>query len=463
MHSDVLIANSRVHGDFLLGTHVRHGRLCYVKALAEGHRDDAELRRGLRKEFELHVMLRHQGIVRCLDYVEESPIGPYILMDYIDGKPLDDVLAGNPSRRCRSQLWRQLLDAVDYMGAHGVVHRDLKPDNIMVTERDGDPVLSIIDFSLADSASMVIGKGPAGNRAYGDPRQFEPGATASPTDDVYAVCRLAADIRPGLFWRITTRFMLWRGISPRASVAGMRRLHGRLKGATWGVVLLLVASIAGLLAVDENVAVNETVVPVDSTMIQAAVETAGVKMAPADSVATPLATSVDEAADNVAPAVKDEKVSVKDTATVAAPKVAKGAPSASFKALYDKYYNRYLKACDEMVDNYCKRGIANGVFLQVLVGQCCEALMEKLRNELDGAADADEVCKRFKEACRSFYFNEVNGAMAVVDHMTTVDETIEMLKSRGDNATVKKVEAAARRWPVVRNFHGRKSTRETSK
>lgn len=80
---------------------------------------------------------------------------------------------------------RQLCDALGYIHARQVIHRDMKPSNIMLT-RDGKYV-KIIDFGLSDGDAYVQYKYPGGTRRYGAPEQFDPDTPTDSRADIYAL------------------------------------------------------------------------------------------------------------------------------------------------------------------------------------------------------------------------------------------------------------------------------------
>ena len=100
-----------------------------------------------RREGSVLARLAHPGIARLLD-AGVSPSGqPYLVMEYIDGKPIDlyaTEQAMGVERRL--ELFVQVLDAVGHAHQHRIVHRDLKPSNILVT-RDG--TVKLLDFGIA--------------------------------------------------------------------------------------------------------------------------------------------------------------------------------------------------------------------------------------------------------------------------------------------------------------------------
>lgn len=89
----------------------------------------------------------HPNIVTILEYGDVAGM-PYMVMEFIDGLPLDNILAMNtPIRFNRAiKLFSQMLKGLHFAHHNGVVHRDIKPSNIMVTQDDG---LKITDFGIA--------------------------------------------------------------------------------------------------------------------------------------------------------------------------------------------------------------------------------------------------------------------------------------------------------------------------
>ena len=100
-----------------------------------------------RREGSVLARLAHPGIARLLD-AGVSPGGqPYLVMEYIDGQPIDAYAAEHStSVEQRLDLFIQVVDAVGHAHANLIVHRDLKPSNILVT-RDG--VVKLLDFGIA--------------------------------------------------------------------------------------------------------------------------------------------------------------------------------------------------------------------------------------------------------------------------------------------------------------------------
>lgn len=154
----------------------------------------------LTKEFELGVGMQHPNIVRYYDFDEVRPYGKCIVMEFVEGISLDEFLKNNPDLHWREQIVEELLSALEYIHASGVVHKDLKPQNLLVT-RNGNH-LKVIDFGLSDSDTSAILKQPSGTRHYSAPEQFQSGMIVDERADVFAVGQLLKDLFPNPNLRI---------------------------------------------------------------------------------------------------------------------------------------------------------------------------------------------------------------------------------------------------------------------
>lgn len=145
---------------------------------------DPRERRRLLKEARTVAGLRHPHIVE-IHSVVEHPDGLFLVFEYVDGQTLADAVEDKPlPPEAALRLGRQVAEALDYAHAHGVVHQDLKPSNIMVS--GGLP--KVMDFGIArrlfDTMSTIGRNETVGTPAYMAPEQ-ERGA-AGPSSDVYA-------------------------------------------------------------------------------------------------------------------------------------------------------------------------------------------------------------------------------------------------------------------------------------
>ena len=145
----------------------RFGRWWMLKALSPDKRGVGVYQQMQRKELEILMHLQHPYIVQTVGLERVNDLGMCIVMEYVDGVRLDEWLKLPQSMESRYKLLVQLLEAMEYVHAAGMVHRDLKPGNILVT-RNGTNI-KLIDFGLADNDHMAILKQPAGTPSYMSP------------------------------------------------------------------------------------------------------------------------------------------------------------------------------------------------------------------------------------------------------------------------------------------------------
>lgn len=181
----------------------RYNRWVLLKGLKPEYKDDVVYQQLLRKEFEIHAKMNHLGIVNVYgaeinNTNPEINMSRFIVMEWIDGVTLDEWLETKPSVEKRRTIFNYILDTVSYIHKNNVVHRDLKPKNIMIT-RNGD-VVKIIDFGLADSDSHTILKQPAGTAQYMSPEQFNMTVTDC-RNDIYSLGVILKQMKLGLMYQ----------------------------------------------------------------------------------------------------------------------------------------------------------------------------------------------------------------------------------------------------------------------
>jgi serine/threonine protein kinase/uncharacterized protein YhfF len=192
---------------------VREGTTVHPKSV--GDREDVEW--GLDRfldEARTLARFRHPNLVRVIDYFKGNGTA-YIVMDYEDGEPLDEVL-DRLGRLTESQLRKVLLPIVDGLGeVHraGFLHRDIKPSNVFIRRADESPVL--LDFGAARQAlgrksrsmTSVVSAG------YSPPEQYESEGKQGVWTDIYALSALC-----------------FRAIAGRVPVDAPRRAGALLEG-----------------------------------------------------------------------------------------------------------------------------------------------------------------------------------------------------------------------------------------
>lgn len=164
----------------------RFGKRYMLKCLKPDFLMTPAYRLALNKEFEIGVQLEHPNICRIVSMEELQDIGPCIVMEYVDGETLENFMKeGRLTKDLARKFVMQLTDALTYMHSKQILHRDLKPSNIMVTHQGQN--LRLIDFSLSDSDSFSIFKGPGGTTGYIAPELLLPNATADIRSDIYSL------------------------------------------------------------------------------------------------------------------------------------------------------------------------------------------------------------------------------------------------------------------------------------
>lgn len=158
--------NSTSHTE--LHTATRMGKRFVLKSLKEEYRDFPSYRNLLHKEFEIGYHLSHPNIVQTITMEHVEGLSDTIVMEYIDGITLTEAISrGMITRDVARKVVCQICDALQYIHSLQQIHRDLKPDNIMLTHNGLN--VKIIDFGLSDSDSHAIFKHPAGTRRYASP------------------------------------------------------------------------------------------------------------------------------------------------------------------------------------------------------------------------------------------------------------------------------------------------------
>ncbi len=159
-----------------------------IALLTDDQQEQQEYRQRFYLEARAAGRLSHPGIVTIFD-VGEDPDSrtPFIVMEYVDGHPLNKFIASPaklPLRRAL-RLAQQLAEALDYAHAHGVVHRDMKPANILVSKKG---VAKITDFGIAklNLANVTHAGHVVGTPAYMSPEQLE-GETVDGRSDLFSL------------------------------------------------------------------------------------------------------------------------------------------------------------------------------------------------------------------------------------------------------------------------------------
>jgi len=163
------------------------GNVVAVKVLKQEFCYDEEFIKRFRNEATAAQKLSHPNIVAIYDMGSDEDI-QYIVMEYIDGLTLDKLIKAKKKLPWRNTLkiTAQILSAVEHAHSHKIIHRDIKPLNIMITE---EGVVKLTDFGIAravSSATKSAANDSAGSVHYLSPEQVR-GGFVDERSDLYAI------------------------------------------------------------------------------------------------------------------------------------------------------------------------------------------------------------------------------------------------------------------------------------
>jgi tetratricopeptide (TPR) repeat protein len=138
-------------GDVYAGFDEKLGRRVALKAIRSEHRLNAEAKARFLREARILSQLEHPRICRIHDLIESGD-SDVLVLELIQGRSLREAIRSGPEPAQRMKIAAQIVDVLAVAHARGVVHRDLKPDNVMV-EPGGD--VKVLDFGLARSVEEL--------------------------------------------------------------------------------------------------------------------------------------------------------------------------------------------------------------------------------------------------------------------------------------------------------------------
>src|SRR5579875_978903 len=177
---------------------LENNRIYAVKVMHLEFSNDGELQARFQREAHILLNLNDPHIVRIVDYGYENNMH-YIVMDYIDGQSLRYYMSSNgPMEPLRAINYaRQMTEGLETAARQGVVHRDIKPQNILINTSD---MVKITDFGLARSRETVTltqSNVFMGTAYYISPEQAESGRSADTRSDLYSVATVLFEMLTG--------------------------------------------------------------------------------------------------------------------------------------------------------------------------------------------------------------------------------------------------------------------------
>jgi serine/threonine-protein kinase len=169
------------------GKDTRTRRDVALKTLRPEYRRNPETRSKFRKEARTMAFLTHPNVARVFDFYEDDE-APWVVLEFVPGRSLKQLLAqrGPFSPEETVLVLEQAAKALDHLHSQGLVHLDVKPQNLI---RTPDGVVKLIDFGLAQQSGTTqetVGGSAFGTAAYLAPEQAG-GELVVPATDVYAL------------------------------------------------------------------------------------------------------------------------------------------------------------------------------------------------------------------------------------------------------------------------------------
>ena len=168
------------------------GKWVVLKAAKPDEGEQTRNRLLLEREFEIMHRLDSIYVVQTISMVDDPQLGRAILMEYVHGRSLDRFVTENPSAAERRRVADELMEALIFLHDRQIVHGDLKPSNILIT--DSGNHVRLIDFGFSDNEAFIaknIGTSPS----ISSPDQL-PTDVLKPERDIYALGKILSLLFP---------------------------------------------------------------------------------------------------------------------------------------------------------------------------------------------------------------------------------------------------------------------------
>jgi serine/threonine-protein kinase len=211
-------------GEVYRAEHVLLRRPCALKVIRPERAGDPKNLRRFEREVQATAALTHPNTVQVYDYGHTDDGTFYYVMEYLPGLTLEALVnqAGPLPPARATHFLRQICGALEEAHARGLIHRDIKPGNVMICERGGIPdVAKLLDFGLvlppagdADGDKLTQDGTVTGTPAYLSPEQAGGQEVVDARSDIYSVGALA--------------YFLLTGLPPFAGRTGMKLIAAHL-------------------------------------------------------------------------------------------------------------------------------------------------------------------------------------------------------------------------------------------
>ena len=164
------------------------GTKAAVKIMSEKLSHDNQMQERFLNEAKVMVMLDHPNIRKVYGF-DEIDGRPAIVMEYLEGADLKERMKSGQhfTQEELEKWWGQLVDALNYTHAQGIVHRDIKPSNIFIDQRDNARLLDFGIAKVVDTTTGTMTGFTLGTRIYMSPEQVKDPKRVGPSSDVYSL------------------------------------------------------------------------------------------------------------------------------------------------------------------------------------------------------------------------------------------------------------------------------------
>lgn len=194
--TDFHLLNSSDKGWCAVYSCLFQGRRVAIKVLKEEYRENRLYQRLLQKEYSVGVMLSHPYIVQTECIMPTGDYGEGIVMEYVAGETLGSYIKkrGPLKERDIDRIMGQICSALEYIHSRQLVHCDLKPSNILITDEGG--FVKLIDFGLSRGVNFERYDIPGGTQGFSAPESENLSAKASISGDIYALGKIIEIMDP---------------------------------------------------------------------------------------------------------------------------------------------------------------------------------------------------------------------------------------------------------------------------
>ena len=178
-----------------------------LKVLHQAAPDKEKIVQQLKKEAEILLSFSHPGCVQLRDFGAIEEGGYYMATDFCSGLPLDEIMEkrGILDVQETLEILIDILSVLDAAHQSGIVHRDIKPSNIIVDEQEGNRIVKVLDFGIAQlsarwttqAALTDPNEGTAGTPCYMSPEQAYGDTSIDSRTDIYSTGILAYEMLTG--------------------------------------------------------------------------------------------------------------------------------------------------------------------------------------------------------------------------------------------------------------------------